>query len=110
MFVNKQTCLLQEGELSADLYNFHEAVSQLQEQEDEMLDKHKALIDAGQKWLQKDKQLLTMTRNVDYDQDGNNDNKTSLFIVLQFLALPIAYAFFFIFILPILGNGYFEVI
>ncbi|XP_029341105.1 kinesin-like protein KIF2A [Acyrthosiphon pisum] len=61
---------LNEGELSADLYNFHEAVSQLQVQEDEMLDKHKSLLESGQKWLQKDKQLLAMTKNVDYDQDA----------------------------------------
>jgi hypothetical protein len=91
--------------LSADLYNFHEAVSQLQEQEDEMLDKHKSLLEAGQKWLQKDKQLLAMTKNVDYDQDGNRDQKTSLFVALQLSALPIAYALFFIFILPMLGKS-----
>lgn len=94
--------------MSADLYNFHEAVSQLQEQEDEMLDKHKSLLEAGQKWLQKDKQLLAMTKNVDYDQDGNRDLKTCLLVALQLLALPIAYAFFFIFILPLLGFGNFQ--
>lgn len=94
---------LQEGELSADLYNFHEAVSQLQEQEDEMLDKHKSLLEAGQKWLQKDKHLLAMTKNVDYDQDGNGDQKTCLLVALQLSALPIAYAFFFLFILPLFG-------
>lgn len=88
--------------MSADLYNFHEAVSQLQEQEDEMLDKHKSLLEMGQKWLQKDKQLLAMTKNVDYDQDGNEDQKTCFLVVLQLIALPIAYAFFFIFILPLL--------
>lgn len=95
--------------MSADLYNFHEAVSQLQDQEDEMLDKHKSLLESGHKWLQKDKQLLTMSKNVDYDQDGNGDQKSSCLIVaLQLLALPIAYAFFFIFILPFLGFGNFQ--
>lgn len=84
------------------MYNFHEAVSQLQEQEDEMLDKHKSLLETGQKWLQKDKQLLAMTRNVDYDQDGNTDHTTCLLVILQLLALPIAYTIFFIFILPLL--------
>jgi len=98
----------QEGELSADLYNFHEAVSQLQEQEDEMLDKHKSLLESGQKWLQKDKQLLAMTKNVDYDQDGNRDQKTCFLVALQLLALPIAYAFFFFFILPLLELGNFQ--
>lgn len=95
--------------MSADLYNFHEAVSQLQEQEDEMLEKHKSLLDAGQKWLQKDKQLLAMSKNVDYDQDGNGDQKTCLLVALQLLALPFAYAFFFIFILPLLGFGNFSI-
>jgi len=99
----------QEGELSADLYNFHEAVSQLQEQEDEMLDKHKSLLEMGQKWLQKDKQLLAMTKNVDYDQDGNGHLKTCFLVVLQLLVLPIAYAFFFIFILPLLGFSNFQI-
>lgn len=84
------------------MYNFHEAVSQLQEQEDEMLDKHKSLLEAGQKWLQKDKQLLAMTKNVDYDQDGNTDHKTCLLVTIQLLSLPIAYTIFFIFILPLL--------
>lgn len=95
--------------MSADLYNFHEAVSQLQEQEDEMLDKHKSLLEAGQKWLQKDKQLVAMTRNVDYDQDGKEDQKSHLIVVFQYLALPVAYAFFFIFILPLSGFGDFQI-
>lgn len=73
-----------------------------------MLDKHKSLLEAGQKWLQKDKQLLAMTKNVDYDQDGNRDQKTCLLVALQLLALPFAYAFFFIFILPLLGFGSFQ--
>lgn len=94
--------------MSADLYNFHEAVSQLQDQEDEMLDKHKSLLESGHKWLQKDKQLLAMSKNVDYDQDGNGDQKSCLIVALQLLALPIAYAFFFFFILPFLGFGYFK--
>lgn len=68
-----------------------------------MLDKHKSLLEAGQKWLQKDKQLLAMTKNVDYDQDGNGAQKTCLLVALQLSALPIAYAFFFVFILPLLG-------
>ncbi|XP_037091077.1 LOW QUALITY PROTEIN: kinesin-like protein Klp10A [Pollicipes pollicipes] len=44
---------LNEGELSADLYNFHEAVSHLQDMEEEVLDMHKATIElspAGSRW------------------------------------------------------------
>lgn len=92
------------------MYNFHEAVSHLQELEDEVLDKHKSLIEAEQKWLQKDKQMLAMTKNVDYDQEGNGDQKTCLLVALQLSVLPIAYAFFFIFILPRLGVGNFQVL
>lgn len=94
--------------MSADLYNFHEAVSQLQEQEDEVLDKHKSLIESEKKWSQKEKQLLAMTKNVDYDQDGNRDQKTCFLVALQLLALPIAYAFFFFFILPLLELDNFQ--
>lgn len=61
---------LQEGELSADLYNFHEVVSQLQQQEDEVLDLHKDAIDLQRKWLEEDIELLNSTREVDYDQEG----------------------------------------
>ena len=56
--------------MSADLFTFHEAVSQLQMQEDEVLDTHKALVDAIQRWDQQHRSLLEDTRDVDYDQDG----------------------------------------
>ncbi|XP_043237146.1 kinesin-like protein KIF2A isoform X1 [Amphibalanus amphitrite] len=61
---------LNEGELSADLYNFHEAVSHVQEMEEQVLDMHKALIDASMRWQQMDISLLNMTNEVDYDVDA----------------------------------------
>lgn len=61
---------LNEGELSADLYNFHEAVSHLQELEEEVLDNHRVVIDATPRWQQMDVSLLTMTNEVDYDVDA----------------------------------------
>ncbi|KAK6624856.1 hypothetical protein RUM44_011720 [Polyplax serrata] len=61
---------LNEGELSADLYNFHEVVSQLQQQEDEVLDLHKDAIDLQRKWLEEDIDLINSTREVDYDQEA----------------------------------------
>lgn len=61
---------LQEGEISADLYTFHEAVSQLQLQEDDVLDTHKSVLEASQRWHDIDCRLLADTRDVDYDQDG----------------------------------------
>ncbi|KAL1110375.1 hypothetical protein AAG570_007906, partial [Ranatra chinensis] len=61
---------LNEGEISADLYNFHEAVSQLQRQEEEMLDCFKSWRDSDLKSDKKEEELLAMTRDVDYDQDA----------------------------------------
>lgn len=62
---------LQEGELSADLYTFHEAVSHLQEMEEDVLDSHKLVLDQLPKWQQSCATLLAMTNEVDYDVDGN---------------------------------------
>uniref|UniRef100_A0A0A9WBQ3 Kinesin-like protein n=1 Tax=Lygus hesperus TaxID=30085 RepID=A0A0A9WBQ3_LYGHE len=56
---------LNHGELSADLYNFHEALSQLQQLEDDMLDSLKVWIEARSD----EDRLIQITRNVDYDQD-----------------------------------------
>lgn len=69
---------LNEGELSADLYNFHEAVSQLQQQEDEILDFHKDVIDLQDRWMAKDLELFNSTREVDYDQDAYSARLQSL--------------------------------
>lgn len=61
---------LNEGELSADLYTFHEAVSHLQEMEEDVLDIHKTVVEATSKWQEMDKSLLGMTNDVDYDVDA----------------------------------------
>lgn len=68
--------LLQENGILPDLHNDHEHVPQLQEQENKLLNKHKSLLEAGQKWLEKDKQLLNMTENVDDNYDGNRAQNT----------------------------------
>lgn len=39
--------MLQAGELSADKYTFHEAVSHLQELEEEVLEIHKTVVDVS---------------------------------------------------------------
>ena len=62
--------MLQEGEISADLFTFHEAVSQLQLLEEEVLDSHTSLAQAMPQWMELDRALLAMTNDVDYDQDG----------------------------------------
>ncbi|KAI5750905.1 hypothetical protein M8J77_002349 [Diaphorina citri] len=61
---------LNEGEISADLYDFHEAVSQLQIQEEIVLDNHKTLMEQAAAWHEQDAGLVLMTRDVDYDQDA----------------------------------------
>lgn len=57
--------------MSADLYTFHEAVSHLQEMEEDVLDTHKLVLDQIPKWHQACATLLAMTNEVDYDVDGN---------------------------------------
>lgn len=56
--------------MSADMYTFHEAVSALQMAEEEVLDNHKAVVDYMSHVQVRSMQLLNMTRDVDYDQDG----------------------------------------
>lgn len=56
-------------EMSGDLYTFHEALSHLQEMEEEVLDLHKTVIEASQSWLHQDMDLFAMTNVVDYDLD-----------------------------------------
>ncbi|XP_035216754.1 kinesin-like protein KIF2A [Stegodyphus dumicola] len=63
-------CSSNEGELSADLYSFHEAISHVQEMEEEVLDSHKAVIEASEKWFRRDNVLLSMSNDVDYDVDS----------------------------------------
>lgn len=70
---------LNEGELSADLLTFHEAVSQLQLQEEELLDSHKALVtELIPEWRDRHARLHAMTRNVDYDQDAYSSELEAL--------------------------------
>ncbi|XP_047520047.1 kinesin-like protein Klp10A isoform X4 [Pieris napi] len=61
---------LNEGDMSAEMYNFHEAIDELQRAEEEVLDNHKAISDYMQHTLQRCNQLLGITRDVDYDQDA----------------------------------------
>nr|XP_012235503.1 PREDICTED: kinesin-like protein Klp10A isoform X7 [Linepithema humile] len=60
---------LNEGELSQDLYTFHEAVSALQLLEEEVLDTHKLVMDDTTKFLNDSHSLFSATHEVDYDQE-----------------------------------------
>ncbi|KAM3967855.1 kinesin-like protein Klp10A [Aphomia sociella] len=61
---------LNEGDMSAEMYTFHEAIDEMQRAEEEVLDNHKAISDYLQHALQRCNQLLCITRDVDYDQDA----------------------------------------
>ncbi|XP_059098844.1 kinesin-like protein KIF2A isoform X4 [Tigriopus californicus] len=61
---------MNEGELSADWYNFQEVISHLQGLEDDLVESHRNVIDSMQKWYQEDSSLLALTNEVDYDQDA----------------------------------------
>jgi len=61
---------LNEGELSADWYNFQEAISHLQALEDELVESHRSSIQNMLRWTKDDAALLAMTNEVDYDQDA----------------------------------------
>lgn len=58
------------AEISQDMHTFHEAISHLQEMEDEISDIHKNLVEHDEiVWHEKLKQLLIMSAQVDYDVD-----------------------------------------
>lgn len=59
------------AEISQDMHTFHEAISHLQDMEDEICDIHKNIVDSEENivWHNKCKQLLQMTAQVDYDVD-----------------------------------------
>lgn len=61
---------VQPTDFGDDFYNFHEAISHLQEIEDDVFDKHKAVVDSHQQWIHNHNVLLQMASQVDYDQEG----------------------------------------
>jgi len=61
---------LNEGELTADWYNFQEAITHLQQLEEELIEGHRSTIVRMQQWTKDDLALLNMTDGVDYDQDA----------------------------------------
>ena len=70
---------MNDGECSADWYQFQESVAHLQLLEEEVVESHKNLLDSMEHWIQQDASLLAMTNEVDYDQDGKFilDNQTT---------------------------------
>uniref|UniRef100_A0A4W4FDV3 Kinesin-like protein n=1 Tax=Electrophorus electricus TaxID=8005 RepID=A0A4W4FDV3_ELEEL len=66
----KLLCEQNEEEVSPQLFTFHEAVSQLVEMEDQLLEDHRAVFQESFRWLEDEKVLLEMTEEVDYDVDS----------------------------------------
>ncbi|XP_012275898.1 kinesin-like protein Klp10A isoform X2 [Orussus abietinus] len=67
---------LNEGELSQDLYTFHEAVSALQMLEEEVLDTHKVVMDTTTRFLNDAHSVFSATHEVDYDQEDLRRKRT----------------------------------
>uniref|UniRef100_A0AAR2IKW2 Kinesin-like protein n=1 Tax=Pygocentrus nattereri TaxID=42514 RepID=A0AAR2IKW2_PYGNA len=66
----KLLCEQNEEEVSPQLFTFHEAVSQLVEMEEQVLEYHRAVFEESIRWLEDEKVLLKMTEEVDYDVDS----------------------------------------
>ncbi|XP_060926826.1 kinesin-like protein KIF2A [Limanda limanda] len=66
----KLLCEQNEEEVSPQLFSFHEAVSQLVEMEDQVLEDHRAVFQESIRWLEDEKMLLEMTEEVDYDVES----------------------------------------
>ncbi|XP_059910196.1 kinesin-like protein KIF2A isoform X2 [Gadus macrocephalus] len=65
----KLLCEQNGEEMSPQLYTFHEAVSQMGEMEEQVLEDHRAVFQESIRWLEDEKVLLEMTEEVDYDVD-----------------------------------------
>ncbi|XP_071658647.1 kinesin-like protein KIF2A isoform X4 [Patagioenas fasciata] len=66
----KLLCEQNEEEVSPQLFTFHEAVSQMVEMEEQVLEDHRAVFQESIRWLEDEKALLEMTEEVDYDVDS----------------------------------------
>ncbi|XP_043919754.1 kinesin-like protein KIF2A [Protopterus annectens] len=66
----KLLCEQNEEEVSPQLFTFHEAVSQMVEMEEQVLEDHRAVFQESIRWLEEEKALLEMTEEVDYDADS----------------------------------------
>ncbi|RLW05361.1 hypothetical protein DV515_00005365, partial [Chloebia gouldiae] len=59
-----------EEEVSPQLFSFHEAVSQMVEMEEQVVEDHRTVFQESIRWLEVEKVLLEMTEEVDYDVDS----------------------------------------
>ena len=56
--------------MSVELYNQHEAISDVQQTEEECVDYHQKLNEFILKFVAESRELHKLTNYVDYDQDG----------------------------------------
>jgi hypothetical protein len=87
------------------MMTFHEAVSQLQLLEDDVLESHKAVLDSHTGWRQRHAQLLNVARDVDYDQDGTSQLLSYLADIATFTLLPLLYTVVFLWVQHVVGSG-----
>ncbi|CAN9504568.1 unnamed protein product [Ophioblennius macclurei] len=66
----KLLCEQNEEEVSPQLFSFHEAVSQVVEMEEQVLEDHRAVFQESIRLLEDEKVLLEMTEEVDYDVES----------------------------------------
>ncbi|NXO19951.1 KIF2A protein, partial [Cisticola juncidis] len=66
----KLLCEQNEEEVSPQLFSFHEAVSQMVEMEEQVVEDHRTVFQESIRWLEAEKLLLEMTEEVDYDVDS----------------------------------------
>uniref|UniRef100_A0A8C5TF45 Kinesin-like protein n=1 Tax=Malurus cyaneus samueli TaxID=2593467 RepID=A0A8C5TF45_9PASS len=66
----KLLCEQNEEEVSPQLFTFHEAVSQMVEMEEQVVEDHRTVFQESIRWLEVEKLLLEMTEEVDYDVDS----------------------------------------
>ncbi|XP_074788856.1 kinesin-like protein KIF2A isoform X4 [Athene noctua] len=66
----KLLCEQNEEEVSPQLFTFHEAVSQMVEMEEQVVEGHRAVFQETIRWLEDEKALIEMTEEVDYDVDS----------------------------------------
>ncbi|XP_078531259.1 kinesin-like protein KIF2A isoform X1 [Lissotriton helveticus] len=76
----KLLCEQNEEEVSPQLFTFHEAVSQMVEMEEQVVEDHRAVFQESIRWLEDEKALLEMTEEVDYDVDSY---ATQLEVILE---------------------------
>ncbi|XP_009994615.1 PREDICTED: kinesin-like protein KIF2A isoform X2 [Chaetura pelagica] len=66
----KLLCEQNEEEVSPQLFTFHEAVSQMVEMEEQVVEDHRVVFQESIRWLEDEKALLEITEEVDYDVDS----------------------------------------